>query len=240
MNESRKLQSTLGPILKASALGLVLAMATVACAPKPVLKPVEMAAREFVVPCSEKETLAGVERFARSVGFTVAARKGDAGPILLEDDAPSLEQLDTFCDFPLRDKKTGEPVANFWEWKNWWSEDIHDARAKITVTLGEKGSDKTSVAVKSDWGATVSDYNYSEKPKIPYELNSNGVFEASLQRSLVAACSGKPGPDLPGEMTALTERLKELRDSYENGEIPRKEYPQERNQVMADFQQSLG
>lgn len=194
--------------------------------------------KEFIVPCPRPQVFDDALEFAHASNLAVAVLEKSSGLIKFERANLGLEELDAFCEFPLRDAKTGAPFSTFWEWNQWWGEGIADSKVLLNVLMSEEGPKQTSVNVRGNWSATMSDNAHSREIRA-YTLNTTGILEGRLRQHLVDTCDGRSSPDLLKSVKKFSEEYEALRDEYNEGKMKESVYHSKRDELLDNFHEGV-
>lgn len=208
------------------------------CRPYPVPKPGDISFKEFIVPCPRPEVFDDALAFAHASNLVVAVLEKSSGLIKFEQANLTVTDLDAFCEFPLRDAKTGAPFSTFWEWNQWWGERIGDSKVFLNVLMSEKGSKQTSINIRGNWSAVLSNDAYTGVTRA-YTLDSTGVLEGMLRKHLLDACDGRSSPGAIEMLREFSLEYEALRAQYNEGKMKTKEYEAQRDQLLLDFRNGM-
>lgn len=217
---------------------LALTMLAAAGCRAPVVKHGDISFKEFIVPCPRPQVFDDALKFAQASNLAVAVLEKSSGLIKFERATLDPIDLDAFCEFPLRDAKTGGAYSTFWEWNQWWGESIPEAKVFLNVLMSEQGAKQTSVNVRGNWSAIITDHTYSGVTR-NYTLNSTGTLEGMLREYLIDACDGRASPDAIARVREFSNDYAVLRNTYNEGNMKQAEYEAQRDQLLEDFHRGL-
>ena len=202
----------------------------------PILKPGTVSYGDFVVPCERDQVFDDALKFAQAYNLSAAVLEKSSGLIKFELVSIQPSVLDAYCEFPFRDPETGSPWATFLGSRRLWLSPV-SGKVRLNLLMSENGSKSTSVNIRGNWNVRMADYDGDSLRTIP--LDSTGVLEAELQKSLTSACAGKNPPTGPTPVEVFSTKFEALMDKYYEGDIKEKDYLSQRDALFKKLHEDL-